>query len=74
MKRALDTSVEAAEMQHRLHQELGTEARVALAMSASELAREFAKAGLRDRHPEYTEEELLRELTNKLHGPLIGSR
>ncbi|MCR4341457.1 MAG: hypothetical protein NUW01_16390 [Gemmatimonadaceae bacterium] len=63
--RALDTSVEAAAMQHRLHQALGTEARVALAKSASELAREFAKAGLRDRHPEYTEEELLRELANK---------
>lgn len=63
MKRSLDTSIEAAEIQHRLHEALGSEARVALAMSASDLAREFAKAGLRDRHPEYTEEELRRELT-----------
>lgn len=52
----------------------GFTARFALAMSISELAREFAKAGLRNRHPEYAENELLRALTNKLHGRLIGSR
>lgn len=72
--RALDTSAEAALMQHRLHRALGTEARFALAMSMSDLGREFAKAGLRDRHPEYPEDQLLRELTNKLHGHLIGPR
>lgn len=72
--RALDTSAAAGAVQHRLHQALGTEARFALAMSMSELAREFAKAGLRDRHPEYAEAKLLRELTNKLHGRLIGPR
>lgn len=72
--RALDTSAEAATMQRRLHQALGTEGRFALAMSMSELAREFAKAGLRSRHPEYAEEELLRELTNVLHGRSIGRR
>ncbi|MEO7647859.1 MAG: hypothetical protein ABIV11_06435 [Gemmatimonadaceae bacterium] len=72
--RALDTSAEAATRQHRLHQALGTEARFALAMSMSELAQEFAKAGLRNRHPEYAEAELLRELTNELHGRLIGRK
>ncbi|MEX1185910.1 MAG: hypothetical protein WEA80_04915 [Gemmatimonadaceae bacterium] len=72
--RALDTSVEAASLQHHLHQALGTEARFALAMSMSELAREFAKAGLRDRRPDHSEDELLRELTHRLHGRLIGPR
>lgn len=66
--RALDTSAEAATLQHRLHQALGTEGRFALAMSMSELAREFAKAGLRRRHPEYAEDELLRQLAKSLHG------
>ena len=61
-------------MQHRLQQALGTEARFALAMSMSELAREFAKAGLRERRPEHSEDELLRELTNRLHGRSIGPR
>jgi hypothetical protein len=72
--RALDTSAEAATVQHRLYQALGTEGRFALALSMSELAREFAKAGLRNRHPEYTEDALLRELTNELHGHSIGRR
>lgn len=72
--RALDTSAAADAVQHRLHQALGTEGRFALALSMSELARSFAKAGLRDRHPEYAEAELLRALTSKLHGRLIGSR
>lgn len=70
--RASDTSAAAEAVQHRVHQALGTEARFLLAMSMSELAREFAKAGIRDRHPEYADAELLRELTNRLHGRLIG--
>lgn len=66
--------MEAASLQHRLHQALGPEARFALAMDMSELAREFAKASLRNRHPDHSEDELLREMTNRLHGRLIGNR
>lgn len=66
--RPLDTSAEAWTTQQRLLRALGPEERFILAMSVSELAREFAKAGLRDRHPEYSEKELVRELTYKLHG------
>lgn len=72
--RAIDTSAEAAATQHRLHQALGPEGRFALALSMSELAREFAKAGLRNRHPEYAGDELLRELTNELHGRTVDRR
>lgn len=61
-------------MQRRLHQALGPEARFALAMSMSELAREFAKAGLRTQHPEYGEAELMRELTNQLYGRSLSRR
>jgi hypothetical protein len=66
--RARDTSERAAAIQERLHQELGPEGRFELAMRLSDLAHEFAKAALRDQHPEYSEEELLRELTKQLHG------
>lgn len=72
--RALDTPAEAAAIQHRLQQALGTEGRFALALNMSELAREFAKAGLRRRRPECAEEDLLRELTNELHGRAIGRK
>lgn len=72
--RALDTSLEAAATQHRLHQALGTEGRFTLALSMSELAREFAKAGLRNRHPAYADSQLLRELASELYGRTTDRR
>lgn len=72
MRRALDTSAEAEATQHRLQRVLGTEGRFALALSMSELARQFATAGLRNRHPEYTDMQLRRELANQLHGRTIS--
>lgn len=66
--RARDTSAKAAAIQERLHDELGPEGRFRLAMSMSELAREFARAGVRERHPGFTEEEVSRELARLFYG------
>lgn len=62
MMRARDTSENAAAVQEKLHDSLGPEGRFRLAMRLSTLAREFAKAGVRDRHPELSEREVMREL------------
>ena len=66
--RARDTSEKAAAIQEQLHTALGIEGRVVLAMRMSELAREFAKAGLRSRHPALAESQLLRELARTFYG------
>ena len=66
--RPRDTSAKAAEVQEKLHDSLGPEGRLQLAMQMSNLAREFAKAGVRDRHPHFSEQEVLEELARLFYG------
>jgi hypothetical protein len=66
--RARDTSAKAAAIQDQLHDALGLEGRLRLAMRMSDLAREFAKAGVRDRHPHLADDEVLRELATIFYG------
>jgi len=66
--RARDTSEKAAAIQARLQESLGPEGRVQMAMKMSDFAREFAKAPIRLRHPEYSEDQVTFELTRQLHG------
>ncbi len=66
--RARDTSERAAAIQEDLHTRLGPEGRAKLAMQMSDLAHEFAKAGLRAQRPELAETELVRELARVLYG------
>jgi len=66
--RSRDTSPQAAAVQEQIHTALGVEGRFQLAMRMSELAREFAKAGLRSRYPSFGGDELLRELTRTFYG------
>lgn len=65
--RAGDTSEKAASMQKRIHDALGPEGRMGLALQMSRLAREFAKGALRDECPTLTDTELTRELVRRLH-------
>lgn len=65
---ARDTSAKAAEIQEQLHDKMGPEGRFQLAMRMSNLAREFAKAGVRDRHPAFTEDEVVQELARIFYG------
>jgi hypothetical protein len=63
-----DTSPKAVAIQSELHAKLGPEGRLLLALRMSDLAREFARAGVRARHPDYTEEQVSRELVRTLCG------
>jgi hypothetical protein len=65
---ARDTSATAAAVQSALHSKLGPEGRFRLAMQMSELAREFAEAGVRKRYPGLTNEQIYREIVRSLYG------
>lgn len=66
--RPRDTSEKAAAIQEELLDRLGPGGRVELAMRMSNLAREFARAGLRAQRPGLSEAELNRELVRMFYG------
>jgi hypothetical protein len=55
----LDTTADANEFQLRVYQRMGGAARVAAAFRLSAFVRETAVAGIRYRHPEYTDQQAL---------------
>jgi hypothetical protein len=65
---AADTSGEAAAVQLDAYRRLGPEARVELAARLSEETREVALAGIRQRHPGYSEGEAFSALLRLLMG------
>jgi hypothetical protein len=72
--RALDTSERAARLQLDLHRALGPERRMEMVMELSDFARQFALARLRARHPEFSEPDLRRLLTEQLYGRAFGAK
>jgi hypothetical protein len=66
--RALDTTPEAAAIQEEAYRRLGKAGRLKIAFELSDLVRALAKAGIRKRNPEYTEEQVMRLLTHQLYG------
>lgn len=75
--RPADTSSEAWEVLTRLQREMPPAEKLRLALEWSEIVRQFAEAGLREKYPQATERELfLRyarqslglELFQKVHG------
>ncbi len=54
----LDTSESAHKAQVGVYRRLGAEERLALAMRMCDEARTVAEAGIRTRHPEYTERQI----------------
>ena len=63
-----DTSPKAAEVQFELYRRLGTSGRAQIAVDLSDAVRETALAGIRRRHPDYSEAEVLRALREILYG------
>lgn len=63
-----DTSPEAAALQYEIHRRMTPSQRFEAAVEMSEAVRELAKAGLRSRHPEMSEEELHFALIKLLYG------
>lgn len=66
--RAVDTSPEAAAVQHEILRKLGGSARVAITIELSERTRACAIAGIRQRNPGMSESDAMRELLHRLHG------
>ena len=62
MPRALDTSVEADALQLEILRRMDGASRLRLALDMSLAARALALAGLRQRHPDYSERDLTRAL------------
>jgi hypothetical protein len=53
-----DTSLEAIRVQHAIYRRMPPEKRLRLAFQMSDSARAIAAAGVRARHPEYTERQV----------------
>lgn len=57
-----DTTPDAQAIQDRILQSMSGEQRLLLAWDMSLFARDLARAGIRDAHPEWTEPQVAREL------------
>jgi len=69
-----DTSSEAHAAQLEVYRELGPDGRVALAFQMSEEARQISAGGIRDRHPEYSDDEIRWALFRLIHGDVLFRR
>ncbi len=65
---AFDTSPAMREAQLQLYREIGEEGRGRIAAEMSDLLRDLAIAGVKHRHPEYGEEEILAEVLAVFYG------
>jgi hypothetical protein len=64
---ARDTTAEARAIQLAIHRRLGPAERLRQAMEMSDAVRRFAIAGIRLRHPEYSEPEVTQALIALLY-------
>lgn len=67
-----DTTPQAAALQLQLYRSVGPSDRVRIAVELSEAARATAVAGIRRRHPEYTDGEVRRSFVALVYG--IGEK
>jgi hypothetical protein len=66
-----DTSPEAAALQLRLYRSLPPSARAQIAVDLSDAVRETTMAGIRRRHPDYSDDELARAFLVLVYGNTI---
>lgn len=66
--RPYDTSPEAHELQLRLYRSMTDEQRSGLALEMSDDVRQIAREGIKQRHPEYTDEDVKKALVALLYG------
>jgi len=64
-----DTSPEIEAMQSRIHDSMTGEQRLLLALELSYITRELAKTGLRDEHPDWSEQQIDREFLRSVFAP-----
>lgn len=72
--RSLDTSVRAHERHLRAYRDAGSERRAAIAAELSETIRDLSRAGVRMRHPNFSEEEVAKEVCRIFYGELMRKR
>jgi hypothetical protein len=68
MSPPFDTTAEAAALQEQAYRELGLGGRLKIAMELSDLTHAFARAGIRRRDPECSEQDARRTLAELLYG------
>jgi len=66
---SLDTSPEIEAIQSQIHQRISGEQRLLMALEMSYFAHELAKQGLRDAHPDWSENKIRREFLLSLFPP-----
>ena len=66
---ALDTSPQIEEMQFEIWRSMTGEQRLLRCLEISLLVREFAKAGIRSEHPEWSEKDVMREIFRRAFLP-----
>jgi len=64
----LDTSPQAHAEQTEAYRRMDGKQRTAVMFRLNELARQTAAAGIRSRHPDYTDEQVHRALFRLIHG------
>ena len=69
--RPRDTTERAAAIAAELNRAAGPERRFLQALELSDLLHDMARAQLRSRHPECSENEITRMLTIRLHGDVV---
>ena len=71
---ARDTSPEIAAIQYESYRRMGPSGRFRAAAELTNFVREFSRAGIRKRHPDYSEEQVTSELARLLYQLNAGSR
>ena len=74
MDRLSDTSLEARQVQRAIFHRMSGSDRVALAFEMSDAARSLTEAGIRHRHPDWTDQQLRDALLERLQGPVLAER
>lgn len=65
---AADTSLAAHALQLRLYREAGPQRRAEMAAEMSDLIRDICRAGIRMRHPDFSEAQIIREMLRIFYG------
>ena len=65
--RALDTTPQAAAIQEEAYRRMGPMGRLKVALELSDFVRSLAMAGIRQRHPEYTADQLAEALLYEVY-------
>jgi hypothetical protein len=69
---AFDTSARMAAVHNRLYRQLGGSGRARIAAELSDALRDLATAGVRQRHPEYDEEQVLSAVLAVFYGSRLS--